>query len=86
MVLPGQTFVIPPGEDMAPGCAGGVAILTASVRADPDPHALFAITEIIPPALPLITVINLVEEVPDHPDGSCQVYDVAPGTLSTEYT
>ena len=65
---------------MAPGCAGTVVTDTAVVRAAPVPQALFAVTVIVPPVEPTVAVTVLVVELPDHPDGKNQVYEVAPGT------
>ena len=45
----------------------------------------FAITEIVPEAEPAVTEIELVAELPDHPEGNVHEYDVAPETGATEY-
>ena len=44
----------------------------------PEPHELFAVTEIVPPFAPGVAVIDVEAELPLHPDGNVQVYDVAP--------
>ena len=48
------------------------------------PHALFATTEIIPDDVPEVTVIEVVVEVPDQPEGNVQVWLVAPLTAAIE--
>ena len=65
---------------MAPGCAGIVVTDIVVVRAAPVPQALFAVTVTVPPDEPTVAVTVLVVELPDHPDGNDQVYEVAPGT------
>ena len=49
-----------------------------------DPQVLLAATVILPPEVPAIAVMVLVVELPVHPEGNTQVYDVAPGTSGTE--
>jgi hypothetical protein len=44
------------------------------------PHELVAVTEIVPPFEPIVAVIEFEAELPLHPDGNVQVYDVAPDT------
>jgi hypothetical protein len=44
------------------------------------PHELVAATEIVPPFEPTVAVIEFEAELPLHPDGNVQVYDVAPDT------
>jgi hypothetical protein len=46
---------------------------------------LAALTLTIPPRLPADAVMLFVVEVPLHPDGRFQMYDVAPATEGTEY-
>ena len=58
---------------MVPGCAGNVVTIVVKVLATLFPHALFAVTEITPPALPGITVIEFDVDVPLQPDGNVQV-------------
>ena len=59
--------------------------MTESVLAVPDPQALLAFTEIVPPADPAVVVMEVEVELPDQPDGNVQVYEVAPLTAATEY-
>ena len=47
-------------------------------REIPEPHELFAVTEIVPPLAPAVAVIDSELEVPLHPDGNVHVYEVAP--------
>jgi hypothetical protein len=61
-----------------------VVTVTVKVLAVPDPHELFALTEMVPPVLPAVTVIAVVEEVPVHPEGKVQLYEVAPLTAAIE--
>ncbi len=56
-----------------PGCAGVVAIVTASVLAVEGPQLLSAVTEIVPPLAPVVTVMEVVVLVPVHPLGKVQV-------------
>jgi hypothetical protein len=59
---------------IVPGCAGNVqAIVTASVLVGPAPQVLFALTVILPPAVPAVAVIEVVVDVPDQPEGKVQV-------------
>jgi hypothetical protein len=46
---------------------------------------LVAVTEMVPfcPALPEVTVIEFVVEVPVHPEGKVHEYEVAFGTAVT---
>lgn len=44
----------------------------------PEPQLLFADTYIVPPFKPTVTLMDVVEELPLHPDGSVHVYEVAP--------
>jgi hypothetical protein len=39
-----------------------------------------AVTEIVPPLEPGVAVIEVDVELPLHPDGNVQVYEVAPVT------
>ena len=45
---------------------------TDIVCAAPTPHEFIADTENIPPKVPAVVVIELVEELPDQPKGSVQ--------------
>jgi hypothetical protein len=38
-----------------------------------DPQALFALTEIVPPTVPAVVFMEVVVEVPDHPEGNVHV-------------
>ena len=53
-----------------------------NVRGAPEPHELFAKTEIVPPFAPTVAVIEADAELPLHPDGNVHVYDAAPVTSS----
>jgi hypothetical protein len=70
---------------MEPGCAGTVVVVTARVLAMLVPQAFVAVTEMSPPTVPAVTVMELVVELPVHPAGSVHVYDVAPLTAVMEY-
>lgn len=56
-----------------PGVEGAVLPATDSVLAVLFPQLLFAVTEMVPPLPAVVTVILLVVEVPDHPEGSVHV-------------
>ena len=59
---------------IAPGAGGAEPAVTESVLAlETSPHALVAVTEIVPPAAPVMAVILGVVEVPVHPPGNVQV-------------
>ncbi len=58
---------------IVPGWPGKELIVTDRVRAILDPQVLLAVTEIVPPLLPGVVVIELVVEVPVQPEGSVQV-------------
>ena len=62
------------------GWPGMIVTVTLKVFAVPEPHELFAVTEISPPVAPAVAVIDVVVEVPLHPDGNVHVYEVAPLT------
>lgn len=65
---------------MEPGCAGTVATVTLKVLAALVPQVLDAVTEILPPVVPAVAVIEVEVELPVHPAGKVQLYDVAPDT------
>lgn len=69
---------------IAPGAGGTVLTVMAAVVAALVPQLFVAVTEIVPPDVPAVVAIELVVDVPDHPEGSVQVYDVAPVTAATE--
>jgi hypothetical protein len=48
-------------------------IETANIRAALVPHALEAVTTIVPEDEPAVTVILLVDDVPDQPEGNVQL-------------
>ena len=52
------------------GCAGIGVTVTTFVRAIPVKQAFTACTEIVPPAAPGVTVMDVVVEDPLHPPGS----------------
>ena len=53
------------------------------VREAPEPHELFATTEILPLVAPTVAVIDAEFELPLQPDGKVQIYEVAPETGDT---
>ncbi len=53
---------------------------TANVRAMLVPQKLLAVTDMSPPLAPTVALIDVVVELPLHPEGKLQVYEVAPGT------
>ena len=75
------------GPVIAPGAAGAtVETVTASVEAALVPQPLAAVTEMLPAALPDVTVMDMVPcpAVMVHPAGTVHVYDEAPGTAVIE--
>ncbi len=46
---------------------------TARVCEELVPQLLLAETETVPPELPVVTVIELVDDEPVHPEGSVQL-------------
>ena len=46
---------------------------TVKLCAADEPQALFAVTEILPPVVPLVAFIVCVVDVPLHPPGNVQV-------------
>ena len=65
---------------MGPGSAGVVGTDTVNVRALLVPHELLAVTETVPPNAPAVADIDVEVELPIHPEGKDQVYEVAPET------
>jgi len=74
---PSQTSVSPLID---PGRAGIAVTETSNVRAVLAPHELFALTEISPLLAPTVVFIDVVVELPVQPEGSVQVYELAPDT------
>lgn len=68
---------------MVPGIAGMEFDDTANVCTEEEPQVLFAFTVIFPLVVVVVAVIELVVELPVHPEGSVHVYDVAPLTAAT---
>ena len=60
-------------------------MLMANDRVVLLPQVPLAFTVMFPPAVPEVAVMLLVVEVPVQPEGSVQVYEVAPFTAVTEY-
>ena len=79
-VLPTQTGF---GEALALTDVGAAPTDTDSVCDVPAPHELFGVTVIVPLALPTVVEIELVVDVPTHPEGNSHVYDVAFGSFTT---
>jgi hypothetical protein len=48
-------------------------MVTLNVLAILLPQVLLAVTEMVPPDAPAVTVIEFVVEVPDHPAGKTHV-------------
>lgn len=67
------------------GCTGGEVTVTANVLEAEAPQLLFAVAVTFPLVADRVVVSVLVEEVPVHPDGVVQVYDVAPVTGAMLY-
>ena len=58
---------------IVPGCEGVVITVTESVFELPEPHELFAFTEMVPPVVPAVAVIEFVVDDPAQPEGSVHV-------------
>jgi len=67
---PWQTDVIPV---MVPGCAGERVTDTLCVLAVLVPHALEAVTEMVPPFEPAVASIDVEVELPLQPEGNVHV-------------
>ena len=68
------------GPEIVPSVNG--TFDTASVLAMLEPHELFAITLKLPVVNSVLFIVAnkvVVVELPENPEGSAQVYDVAPG-------
>ena len=68
---------------ITPGSFGTVITVTAKVLAVLVPQALLAVTLIVPPEFPIVTVILLLVELPLQVPGIVQLY-VNPFTAVTE--
>ena len=66
---------------IAPGWTGIEVTETLNVLGAEEPQELFAVTEMVPPLDPTVVVIDVELELPLHPEGKVQVYDVAPVTV-----
>jgi hypothetical protein len=69
--------------EILPGVVGAALTVKANVETAEVPQVLLALTVILPPVEPVVTFMLLVVEVPVHPLGRVQVYEVAPPTLVT---
>ena len=67
---PWQTDVAPL---IVPGWEGIAAIVTLNVLDIPDPHALLAVTDIVPPDAPAVAVIDVEVELPVQAEGNVHV-------------
>ena len=57
-----------------PGVAGaGADTATVKICAEDVPQLLCAVTDTVPPVAPAVAMIELVVDVPLHPDGSDHV-------------
>ena len=65
---------------MKSGSSGVLDTDTFIVRALLVQHELLAATETVPPIAPAVAAIDVEEELPLHPDGKDQLYEVAPET------
>ena len=71
--------------DIAPGVAGAVVETETITEVDGlVPQEFEAETEIFPPVEPAEVEIELVVELPLHPPGRVQVYELAAGSELTE--
>ena len=69
--VPGHADVFPL---IIPGCTGADPLAeTIIVLEVLVPQLLTALTDIAPPVVPELTVMEFVEEVPYHPDGNVQL-------------
>jgi hypothetical protein len=80
--LPEQITVLPV---ILPGIAGRGLTETFIVCTAELPHALFAITEMVPPAAPGVTKILLLVLLPLQPPGRLHVYEMADKLFATTY-
>jgi hypothetical protein len=42
-------------------------------REEPEPQELFALTEMVPPVVPAVALMLVVDELPLHPEGKVHV-------------
>jgi len=82
LLLPEQIVDVP---EIAPGAAGAAFTVMVCVEADELPQTLLAVTIIFPLLALAVAAIELVVDVPLHPEGSVHVYEVAPATAATLY-
>ena len=80
MEVPEQMLVLPL---TAVGAAGAVITVSVCKETEELPQAFNAITLIVPPLVPAVNAITLVVDVPVHPPGTDQLYEVAPLTGTT---
>ena len=66
------------------GWEGTGLTVTTKFCAELLPQVLLALTEMLPLFAPTVAVIDVVVEVPVHPEGSVHVYVVAPDTAVME--
>jgi hypothetical protein len=67
--LPEQIAMLPL---ILPGVVGIVFTVILIVCAVEEPHALIAVTEILPPVEPAVVTIEVEVELPDQPEGNDQ--------------
>ena len=65
-------MVLPAPEAMETEGVTEEVVVTLSVRAGLVPQAFEAVTEMVPDAAPAVVVMELVDEVPLHPEGNVQ--------------
>jgi hypothetical protein len=58
---------------MGAGCAGMLFTVTTKIRAGDDPQTLLALTETFPLVVFVVILIELVAELPVHPEGNVHV-------------
>ena len=66
---------------MGPGASGAGSMYVFNVAGSLDPQELFATTDMLPPVEPGSVCMISVLELPSHPSGKVQVYEVAAGSL-----
>ena len=70
---------------IVPGVAGAEFTVTARVCTEDEPQVLFALTVMFPLPEPAVVLMLVVVDVPAHPEGNVQVYDVALFTAEIVY-